>query len=98
MIPCILIEDVMVETREGLKELKNGLVVNISEKSANQLIETGKIKPLPYISDYGSLIIPHNAPKRYHWWNGGQSVVNTLLELGASCEVLAKYRKSKKGL
>lgn len=92
MIPCIVIEDVTVETREGLKELKNGQIVKISEKSAGQLIETGKIKPLPYINDFGYLIIPNNSPKRYHWWDGGQSVVNTLLELGASSEVLAKYR------
>lgn len=92
MIPCIVIENVIVETREGLKELKNGQVLKISEKSADQLIKLGKIKPLPYISDYGSLIIPHNSPERYHWWNGGQSLKNTLFELGASSEVLAKYR------
>lgn len=92
MIQCVVIEDVTVETREGLKELKNGQVVKISEKSADQLIEVGKIKPMPYITEFGCLIIPYNSPKRYHWWNGGQSVLNTLLELGASSDVLAKYR------
>ncbi|NUO10028.1 MAG: hypothetical protein HUU08_15375 [Candidatus Brocadia sp.] len=92
LIPCVVIEDVTVETREGLKKLRAGVVVKISEKSADQLIETDKIKPLPYITDFGCLIIPYNSPIRYHWWNGGQSVVNTLFELGASCEVLAKYR------
>lgn len=92
MILCVVIEDVTVETREGLKELKNGQVVKISEKSADQLIEAGKIKPIPYIAEFGCLIIPYNSPKRYHWWNRGQSVLNTLLELGASSDVLAKYK------
>ena len=91
MILCVVIDDVTIETPEGVRNLTSGLIVKISEKSADQLIEAGKIKPLPYITDYGCLVIPHNSPKRYHWWNGGQSVKNTLTELGAPLKVLGKY-------
>jgi hypothetical protein len=28
-----------------------------------------------------NLIIPFGSPKKYHWWNGGQSVLDTATEL-----------------
>lgn len=92
MIQYVVIKDITVKTHEDLKALKNGQIIKIAEKSACQLIERGFIKPLPYITGWGSLVIPHNSPECYHWWNGGQSVLNTLLELAASPEVLAKYK------
>ena len=44
----------------------------------------------PAIID-GELRIPLNCPQRYRWWAGGQTVYATLLELGASDEVIEKY-------
>jgi hypothetical protein len=45
----------------------------------------------PHISARGELIIPCNSDRRYHWWDGGQSIRETLRELGASPDVIARY-------
>jgi hypothetical protein len=45
----------------------------------------------PYIDEQERLIIPFNAPRKYRWWQGGQTLKKTLEELGASDEVKAKY-------
>ena len=46
----------------------------------------------PYIDASGCLHIPFNAPKKYRWWQqGGQSVLDTLEELGANKAIKAKY-------
>jgi hypothetical protein len=37
----------------------------------------------PYIDDSGAMVIPFSADPRYHYWNGGQSMADTLLELNA---------------
>lgn len=39
----------------------------------------------------GELRIPFGAPERYHWWTGGQSILETLIELEAPCDVRARY-------
>ena len=39
----------------------------------------------------GCLIIPFNSPEKYHWWNKGQKVLNTLKELNASNETIDRY-------
>lgn len=36
---------------------------------------------LPYMDDCGELIIPTDCPKKYRWWQGGQSVELTITEL-----------------
>lgn len=45
----------------------------------------------PYVTEYGVLIIPWNSPQRYWYWAGGQSVCNTLKELGR-CDLIPKYK------
>jgi len=45
----------------------------------------------PHINARGELIIPCNADPRYHWWAGGQSIRETLLELGAPLDMVARY-------
>ena len=35
----------------------------------------------PYIDDSGAIIIPFNANEKYHYWNGGQPLSDTMLEL-----------------
>ena len=36
---------------------------------------------LPFLTAGGDLSIPFDSPERYHWWRGGQSVAQTLLEV-----------------
>jgi hypothetical protein len=38
-------------------------------------------RPQPYLTALGDLVIPFQAPERYHWWKGGQSVKETRNEL-----------------
>ena len=45
----------------------------------------------PYINEHGVLVIPFDGDPKYHWWAGGQSVLETLQELNASPEVIAMY-------
>lgn len=45
----------------------------------------------PHITDFGVLVISYNSDKKYHYWNGGQSVCDTLKELGR-CDLISKYR------
>lgn len=51
--------------------------------------EPGQVKP--YVTEYGVLVIPWNSPQRYWYWAGGQSVCNTLKELGR-CDLIPKYK------
>jgi hypothetical protein len=40
-----------------------------------------------------NLIIPFSAPKKYHWWDGGQSVLDTATELVLSEMINRKVRQ-----
>ena len=42
-------------------------------------VPTGEL--LPFLTPGGDLSIPFDSPERYHWWRGGQSVAETLLEV-----------------
>lgn len=53
--------------------------------------EDGRGKEQPYIDGSGLLRIPLDCKHRYKWWDGGQSILDTLLELKAPCEVIARY-------
>lgn len=46
---------------------------------------------MPYLTENGELIISSDAPSKYKWWAGGQSVKETLEELEASKEVVNRY-------
>ena len=35
----------------------------------------------PYLNLNGNLVIPFSGETRYHWWNSGQSIAETLAEL-----------------
>lgn len=52
---------------------------------------------LPYLDEQNSLIIPFNAPEKYRWWQGGQSIEESLKELGASEETIKKYVWNRQG-
>lgn len=45
----------------------------------------------PHIDRHGTLIIPFSSDPKYHWWNKGQSILETLKELGASEEIIERY-------
>ena len=45
----------------------------------------------PYIDPNGNIIIPFAADSKYHYWNGGQPLAETLLELNASEIVWGKH-------
>ena len=53
---------------------------------------------MPYLTENGELIISSNAPVKYKWWAGGQSVKETLEELEAPEEVVHRYLGQMKGL
>jgi len=42
-----------------------------------------------------NLIIPFDSPEKYHWWNGGQSVLDTATELILNEMVERKVKKIK---
>ena len=50
------------------------------------------VQAKPFVDRYGELIIPSSASEKYRWWVGGQGIRQTLAELGASEEVIKKYR------
>jgi len=45
----------------------------------------------PHIDATGSLVIPFTSSEKYCWWKGGQQILETLSELGASDEVVRRY-------
>jgi len=45
----------------------------------------------PYIDPTGTMIIPFSADPKYHFWNGGQTLLKTLLELNATEDIWAKH-------
>lgn len=47
-----------------------------------------------YIDRNGILCIPANAPEHQRWWlpGVGQSIMDTLKEIGASEEIIEKYQ------
>ena len=55
------------------------------------LLEQNNTRPRPYLDDNGGLIIPLDAHTKYRWWAEGQSVRDTLRELNAPPDVMARY-------
>ena len=76
-------ERLPVELREELKRHKPELLVLLTP---------------PYLNSRGELIVPFSADPKYHWWAGGQSIRETLLELGAPLDVIARYVDSESSL
>lgn len=82
-----------IKTKAGLIGLKEGQVISVPEGKAVKLVSDGRITPIePYITDSGGLVIPFDSDRWFHWWNRGQSIHDTLRELGASDEILKRYK------
>lgn len=78
--------------RELSEEDIRGVCAAIVEATC---VEHG-FKP-PYI-DQGTLAIPFQSPKKYRWWQeGGQSILETLDELGVGNEIKKKYTPTGHG-
>jgi hypothetical protein len=45
----------------------------------------------PHINARGELIIPFTADPKYYWWADGQTILDTLRELGAPPSGVARY-------
>ena len=75
---------------KGGEEQINRLAPLIREHKAELLayLQSGSGRrhepPLPFLDDQGRLRIPGDCDPKYRYWQGGQSVFATLLELGAS--------------
>ncbi len=69
------------------EELKRA--VNILKEAGPDKVKAAK--KLPYINQKGVLVIPFDSEPRYHWWAGGQTILETLRGLKASLEIIAMY-------
>jgi hypothetical protein len=86
-----VMENLILKTGKGNIKLHKGQTVEVQPEKVTKLIESGKLQPLPYL-DGETLIIPFDSPSRFHWWDRGQSIRTTLEELGASDEILKRYK------
>jgi hypothetical protein len=79
-------------TKTGIRTITVGTVLDLGDDKARPLIGAGIVKKVyehpslnpdarPYLDARNSLVIPCDAPPRYRWWQGGQSVEETLREL-----------------
>ena len=44
-------------------------------------------KNSPYIDHTGGIIIPFSSDPKYHYWNGGQHLADTMIELNTPEDV-----------
>lgn len=63
----------------------------LSERMAIMGENTEPNQTQPFVDKSGVLVIPFDSDKKYHYWNGGQSVCETLKELGR-CDLIEKYK------
>jgi len=63
----------------------------VHKKEILQALKDTRTANQPYINEDGVLVIRFDSDPKYHWWNGGQSALETLRELKAPPEVLAMY-------
>lgn len=66
-------------------------VDNLIERMAIQGENCATEEVKSYVTDFGILVIPWNSARKYHYWNKGQSVCDTLKELGR-CDLIEKYK------
>ncbi len=67
-------------------------VDNLNERMSIQGENTAPGEVMPYVTNFGVLVIPWNSDPRYHYWKkGGQSLCETLRELNR-CDLIPKYR------
>ena len=78
--------------RKALRELHPWRNAEINPTPSARVTEAAKPNCRPFIDRHGDLVIPFESNPRYHWWRGGgQSILDTLLELGAQEDILDRY-------
>jgi len=70
-----------LELRAQLVASKAELLCLLAEQDAHR----------PCINAHSELVISRDAPMRYRWWAGGQSISDTLAELDVSREIWGRY-------
>jgi predicted DNA-binding antitoxin AbrB/MazE fold protein len=74
-------------------EIKDALT--LSKKEIIKELKNTQEACKPYIDEHGILAIPFNCNPRFWWWAGwwagGQTILETLRELRAPNEMIAKY-------
>ena len=70
-------------------DMKSALTVHKQDilQTLRNIRETNR----PYIDEQGVLVVPFDSEPRFHWWAGGQPIIETLKELDAPDEVFAMY-------
>lgn len=90
-----LLRNFEAQTTQGPRLLSAGKVLDVAEDKAAALIAAGIAEPAdlprPYLDSAGELVIPVNAPSKYRWWTGGQSVTDTLRELYEERAAIMQY-------
>ena len=71
----------------GKEEIKRA--VHILKEAGPDKVKA--VQKMPYIDEHGILVMPFNCNPKYWWWAGGQTIIETLRELNAPNEVIAKY-------
>ncbi|MEE9443220.1 MAG: hypothetical protein V3V99_11210 [candidate division Zixibacteria bacterium] len=56
---------------------QNGIMPNDNRDEPSKR-ETGH---KPFIDQYDDLVIPFSSDRRFHWWNGGRSIEETIKEI-----------------
>ena len=70
-------------------DMKSALTVH--KQDILQTLKNIQTANQPYINERGVLVIPFDSEPKYHWWAGGQTIIETLQELNAAPEVIAMY-------
>jgi hypothetical protein len=61
------------------------------EKAGKREINNMPQEDSPYIDHAGTIIIPFNADPKYHYWNGGQPLSQTMIELNTSKDIWGNH-------
>jgi len=91
---CTFFETKSLEPTERDREFwtdKESESESLSERMAIMGENCSPEQTEPFVTDFGVLVIPFNIDKEYHYWDGGQSVCDTLKELGR-CDLIEKYK------
>ena len=80
-----------IEAPRGSLTSKIKDALTLSKKEIIKELKDTQEANEPYINDHGVLVIPFDSEPKYHWWAGGQTIIETLRELRAPNEVIATY-------
>ena len=88
--------NVWAKVQQYLKDQEEKIVKNQDSENAKPCDHSLQIpesmdQPKPYLRPSGELVIPLNSHPKYHYWRGGQNLLETLLELGADEETIRRY-------